>query len=346
MLESGVEAKSIPGGSLLLIHKGEVVFREAVGLAGIEHKRPFTTDSLCWLASVTKPYTATLLVILAERGKLKLDEPIDKYLPAFAGVRVRDLGRANNRPTIRQLLCHTGGLSAGPDLEGGAAAFRSAATLAETVDYLARQELAYEPGSRHVYTSIGYLVAGRVAEIATGQEFGTLMHKTLLEPLGSPRVTFEPSADSQSRIPATYERFAGGFRLWKAPEVKPFPRPGGGMYATLDDVGRFLLLHRNRGKVNGRQLVGARSLEQMYVPRKATPGEGYGLGFNILRKGADGRGRRVRHTGSSGTLAWIDFDADLIVVLFTQVPGNQDMRFLDRVMKEIAGLFPDGSSGR
>lgn len=339
VLEEGVENKSIPGGSLLVVHKGEVVFRQAVGWADIESKRSFTVDDACWIASITKPYTATLLMMLAAQGKLSLDAPIDKYLPAFAAVQVRGQGPARARPNLRQLLSHTGGFPAGPQGDFGTL-LRSAVTLKETVDGLAKLGLIYEPGERHLYTSVGYLVAGRVAEVVTGEEFAALMNKMLLEPIGTPRATFHPDAELRRRIPVLYARAEGGFRKYELPaNTSAFARPGGGLYATLDDVAAFFLLHQNRGAVNGKTLVPPRMLEEMYVAQPKTPAEGYGLGFNTMRRGPDGRARRIRHLGASGTLAFLDFDAGVITVLFTQVPGNQDMRFRERVAREVSSLF-------
>jgi CubicO group peptidase (beta-lactamase class C family) len=162
----------------------------------------------------------------------------------------------------------------------------------------------------------------------------------LLEPIGTPRATFRPDAELRRSIPTLYSRTGGGFREYESPAgASAFPRPGGGLYATLEDVATFFLLHRNRGTVKDKTLVPAGMLDEMYAAQPKTPGEGYGLGFNTLRRGPDGRPRRIRHIGASGTLAFLDFDADVIAVLFTQVPDNQDTRFRERVAREVSSLF-------
>ena len=109
IMRQAVEQEQIAGGSFLVAHKGEVVFREAFGYADIESKRPFTTDELLPIASVSKPFLASVLMVLVEQGKLKLDDPVAKYLPEFKGKRVEGSQSPARPMTIRHLLSHTAG---------------------------------------------------------------------------------------------------------------------------------------------------------------------------------------------------------------------------------------------
>jgi len=104
-------------------------------------------------------------------------------------------------------------------------------------------------------------------------------------------------------------------------------------------VGRLLLFHRNGGVVDGKRLVAAESLRALYKPWRSTGGPGYGLGFNVLKTGPDGVGVLVRHTGASGTLAQLDFENDLIIVLFTQVPGPKIGPFREGLLQSIQSVF-------
>jgi len=195
----------------------------------------------------------------------------------------------------------------------------------------------------YAYTGLGYLVAGRIAEVVTGQEFGGLMQERLLVPVGAETATFRPSDELKARIPQAYERKDGtlvkldpaGRRLAAA----AFPNPAGSLISTVDDVGRFLLLHRNRGQVNGKPLIAEQSLQALYRRQPATGRTGYGLGFNVMKTNAAGDGVRIRHTGASGTLAQLDFENDVIIVLLTQVPQMQTQPFRDGVLKAIADVF-------
>jgi len=337
--QEGVDRKAIPGGSLMIVHKGEVVFSEAFGLADIETKRPFTTNDLCRLASVTKPHTATVIVMLADQGKLSLDDPVNKYLPEFKGIEVRGQGPAKKMPTIRQLLSHTAGFIGGRALKSGPYSLSIDGDLADIVAEIVRQGLAAEPGTRYTYTGQGYFTAGRVAEVVSGKPFDTLMQEMLLDPIGAEQSTFRPSEQAKQRIPTAYNHIDGRLEPFTGLPYGTVIRPAGGLYSMLDGVARFLLLHRNRGMVGGRRIVSASVLAEMYVPQPSTPGQGYGLGFNILRKGPDGTGRRIQHTGASGTLAWMDFDLDLVIVMLTQVPQSQTQRFRRRIMEKIEEIF-------
>jgi CubicO group peptidase (beta-lactamase class C family) len=117
-------------GALLIIHRGEPVFREGFGVASLENGKPFTIDAPSRIASVTKPHTSTLIAMLVEQGKLAWDDPVDKYLPTFAGIAVRDKGPATRTPKIRELLSHTAGFPGQPAIDSGRWKIKTTCTLA------------------------------------------------------------------------------------------------------------------------------------------------------------------------------------------------------------------------
>jgi CubicO group peptidase (beta-lactamase class C family) len=341
----GIEHHFVPGGAMLVVHRGEVIFREAFGVADLETKHPFPVDAPCRLASVTKPYTATLLAMLVEQGKVGWDDAVDKFLPQMARLNVRGSGPAARPPKIRELLSHTAGFPGNSERRSGASGVRLGETLAQAVDEIARAGLVTEPGTAYAYTGMGYMVAGRVAEVVTGREFAALMQEKLLAPLGATGAVFLPSASAalKARMPTRYERIDG--KLKRADESGAdeagvgFPNPGGGLVATVDEVAKFLLLHRNHGLVDGVHLVAPESLRALYRPQPATGREGYGFGFNILRTDVSGVGDRVRHNGASGTSMLIDFKADLLVVVLTQVPTKQRLPFGNRLNQVVDSIF-------
>lgn len=341
VMEEAVASGEMAGGSLLLIHRGEVIFKEAVGFADIQEKRPFGVDDVCALASVTKPYTATLLVMLEEEGVLSLDDPVDRYLPEFRGVRVRSKGPVENMPTIRQALSHTAGFGSGNDFRAEMLPIVREGTLAEMVGFLAGKELIYEPGTRYFYTSMGYFVAGRVAEVASGREFSELLRERLLEPVAASSTRYNPSDELLDRVPRSYtRRRSGEFEPQGSRFRGTCIRPGGGLFATLEDVGRFMMLHRNGGIVLQHRIVSPESLGRMYRSQPETE-HGYGLGFNVLKKDAEGRGTRIMHLGAAGTMAWLDFDLDLIVILFTQMPLRQIQEYRERTLRTVLNIFEE-----
>lgn len=337
--QAGIDNRAVPGGALMLIHQGEVILEEAFGVAELKTQRPFLTGSPCYIASLTKPHTATVLAILAQQGFVSLDEPIDSYLPEFKGLRAKGSSQVVPAPTLRQCLSHTAGFAGNDADRDEEAAVRRDGTLQDMVEDLATHELLAAPGTRYAYSRLGYVVAGRVAEVVTGRPFPEVMRRMLLDPIGATDATFSPSPEVSSQIPVSYVRVPDGFEVR---ERMPFERtvnPGGSLVSTLDNVGRLLLLHRNRGRVGEQQVVAAEVLQQMYVPQPATPTTGYGLGFNVVQLRPDGTASRIRHTGASGTLAVLDFEQDLIVIVFTQVPQGQTMRWRDRLVRTIGEVF-------
>lgn len=341
----GIAERFVPGGAMLIVHRGETVFREAFGVADLATGRPFTVDAPCRLASVTKPFTATLFARLVEAGWLAWDDPVDKFLPEFAELEVRGQGRAKRAPVIRELLSHTAGFAGNDERRSGAVEISPGSTLAEVAATLAQAGLVREPGSGYTYSGFGYMVAGRVAEVATGREFSALMHEQLVEPIGAGQAVFHPSAaaDLLARMPVMYDRIGGSLvpvaAAGREDAVVRFPNPGGGLVATLDDVGRLLRLHRDRGVAAETSLLLPASLRALYVRQPATNREGYGLGFNLLHTGADGVADRVQHGGASGTLALIDFQRDVFVVVLTQVPTKQRLPFGNRLNQAVDSIF-------
>lgn len=337
--QAGVDRGFVPGGTMMLIHRGEVVLEEAFGVADLERQRPFETTSPCRIASLTKLHTATVITILAEQNRLSLDEPIDLYLPAFAGVKVRGEGAASAAPTLRQCLSHTAGFPGNAALKAGNFSVKMDGTLEQTIADLATRPLAAKPGTRYAYSRFGYMVAGRVAEVVTGRSFEDVMRQVLLQPVGAVTATFSPSEDLSEQMPIVYERDGRGLRTRTGEPLGTVINPGGSLVSTLEDVARVLLLHRNQGCASGRRIVSAQALQQMYVAQPATPGTGYGLGFNIMQKRDDGSPVRIRHTGASGTLAVIDFDRDLILIVLTQVPQQQTLRWRSQLVRTITDVF-------
>ncbi len=339
VIQAGIDEKFVPGAAILLVHKGEVIFREAFGLADLETGRRVEIDDVFFIASVTKPFTSTMMAILADRDIISLGDTVDKYLPEFGNLQIRDLGPAESAPTIRQCLSHTAGFPGNNAMQAGNFSVYMDGSLAETVDDLASKELWGRPGTLHAYTRFGYMTSARVVEVVEGKSFEEVMQTTLLDPIGATHTTFHPSEEVIAGMVKPYVRTEDGFKLRVGGPMGRVINPGGGLYSTLDDVGRMLLLHRNQGKVDGRQIVSAEALREQYVPQPSTPRTGYGLGFNTLKVGPDGYGFRLQHIGGSGTFAWMDHKEDLLFVMLSQVPTGMMVKYRNRVMRKIGEIF-------
>ena len=208
VMRQAVEQEQIAGGSFLVAHKGEVVFRKAVGYADLESKRPFTTDELIPIASVSKPFLASVFMALVEQGKLKLDDPVAKHLPEFQGAKVQGSQSPAAPMTVRHLLSHTGGFWGNkgitPKQRDLIRNFKR--PLAEAVKSIAKYDLVYEPGTKYLYSGTGYCVAGRVAEVALGQSLEEIAQDALFRPLGLNRTTYLPSKEVRKTVPTAYLR--------------------------------------------------------------------------------------------------------------------------------------------
>ena len=162
IMSQAVKDNLVAGASFIVVHKGEVVFREGVGYADIESKRPFTADELLPIASVSKPFMASVVMALVDQGELKLEDPVEKYLPEFKGKRVQGRKQPAKPMTIRQLISHTAGFwgNKGITPEKMDLIRNFERPLNETIDLVAKYDLAYEPGTKWVYSGVGYCVLG------------------------------------------------------------------------------------------------------------------------------------------------------------------------------------------
>jgi CubicO group peptidase (beta-lactamase class C family) len=268
---------------------------------------------------------------------LSLDDPIEKWIPAFADIRLQDGSRPEHTPLIHQGLSHRSGLPGTADLERDNDILRG--TLSEVVENLAEYGLLAEPGTRYSYGQAGVRIAARIAELATGEKFQTILTGTILESLGMSHSVFRPTEELIRKWPQRYQRKEEGLTPMPGDFLDRFLEmdidPHGIRFSTLDDIGRFLLFHLNRGMVNGKQLVSAESLERMYAIPEQLPDPAYGLCWAL---GPYGPGQ-ARHLGGSGTLVWLDFERDMAGVFFSQTAWAGTRPFQRRLMQMLQSVF-------
>ena len=338
-----VEAGQMAGSVTLVARQGKVVHFEAVGLADIETERPMETDTLFAIASMTKPVTATALMILQDEGKLSVDDPVAKHLPELAGLSFE--GRpAQPRVTIRHAMTHTSGM-------GGSQ--RTEQTLQETVEAIAGRPLDFAPGTRWQY-SPGLNVCGRIIEVVSGQPFDAFLAERVFVPLGMRDTTFAPSPGQKARMAKLYKPGAEGRSLepaehWLIDDAgRRAPNPSGGLVSTAADVARFYQMILNGGELDGRRIVSKSAVDQMTrvqtgdLTTAFTPGNGWGLGWCIVRQ-PQGVTRMLSpgtcgHGGAFGTQGWIDPERQMIFVLMIQRTGfgNGDASEIRDALQAIA----------
>ena len=198
-MRKAVENGDISGAVTVVVTKDKVVHCDATGLADIARKEPMTPDSLFWIASMTKPVTAVAVLMLQDEGKLKVTDPVAKYIPEFAGLRTPSGQPANL--TIAQMLTHTSGLGEAPR-----EAAAKAQTLADLIPLFLAAPMQYEPGAKWSYTQSGINVASRIVEIVSGLPFDVFVQKRILDPLGMNNTTFYPTQKPAAHQVVAYRK--------------------------------------------------------------------------------------------------------------------------------------------
>lgn len=357
-LQALIDEGYYPGASILLIHRGETVMREALGLSDIETKRPFSVDDLCWLASTGKIFTATLMASLVEDGLLSFDDAVEKTFPEFGAIALRTGGKPARPVLLRHAMSHTSGLPGNawieqngirqddPELRG----YFFPETPRHFIEGCLKIGLVAEPGARMLYGRPMDLCAC-VAEKVTGKPFTRLMEERVFAPLGLKNTTIRPDAEALKRLVPLYQSSERGvfrpdnFGLEVAErQNKLLSTAGGGVYATLDDVGVLMRLHLNRGRHEGRQLWKPETLARLYEPQPGTDGK-YALAFQVMKSTLNGASTLYNHPGYSGPVAWFDFERDLAGVILMQSNTTDRGKHHQRVFNVIHRFIPARSDG-
>ena len=326
-----IERHQLAGAVMLVADKEKTLDVEAAGSADIAAHRPMETDTLFWIASQSKSMTACALMMLVDEGKVKLDDPVEKFLPEFKGQMVA--GQAgpstptNPAPpahpiTVREILCHTSGLPFSVDAEKPTL---DGLPLAEAVRAYARTPLMFQPGTRHEYSNAGINTAGRIIEVVSGMPYERFLDTRLLTPLGMKDTTFWPGADQVKRLAKSYKPDAAGQGLEEIRIAQlryplddrehRHPMPAGGLFSTAEDVSRFCRLLLEDGVFEGKRLVSTESVREM-TRRQTAAGmpQSYGLGLAV----GDGW---FGHGGAHSTNMSIDRRRGLVIVWMVQHAG-------------------------
>ena len=341
VMQEFVDHHQVSGAVTLVADRDQVLHLGAVGLSEIETERRMQMDDLFWIASLTKPFTATAVMILQDEGKLSIDDPVALHLPDFAEMTVgEDRQPANTILTIRQLLTHTSGVAGVKWPLGG-----DTRSLDVQAYELASLPLQFEPGSQWKYGN-GLNVAARIVEVVSGIPFDQFIRYRITEPLDMDDTTFRMSDDQYARFARNYELNDDKSGLVPAEHklVTPdpaagadvTPSPSGGLFSTAGDLSRFYRMFLNGGELDSVRVLSPESVEAMTTVQTGdlktgfTPGNGWGLGLCVVRV-PQGVTRMLSpgtfgHGGAYGSQGWIDPEQGLIYVLMIQRRdiGNSD----------------------
>jgi CubicO group peptidase (beta-lactamase class C family) len=357
-LQEQVDRHEIAGAVTMVVSKDRVLHLETTGLADVAAHKPMQADTVFWIASMTKPITATAVLMLQDEGKLDVHDPVAKYLPEFANLKTPSGQPANL--TLIQILTHTSGLG-----EAGGPAAREAKTLADLVPLWLAAPMQFEPGSRWSYCQSGINAAGRVVEVVSGMSFDAFLKKRLFQPLGMTSTTFYPGASERARQVTAYAKNATTGSLEAVPprpEFGPRDRPpqgNGGLYSTAEDYGRFCQMLLGGGRFQGVRYLSEASMKQLSTPQTPetlptgffqndTYGRrglnyGWALGTCVLKAPHDGVPAMLSpgtfgHGGAWGTQAWVDPVKGVAYVLMVQRSNfpNSDASEVRRVFQQAA----------
>ncbi|MFM9148453.1 MAG: serine hydrolase domain-containing protein, partial [Verrucomicrobiota bacterium] len=201
------QLEEFTGAVTVVVGPDGIVGMEAFGIADTKAMRPMRKDSLFWIASMTKPMTAACVLMLVEEGKVSLDAPVSKYLPAFGEQKLLKDGKQTapaRQITVRDLLTHTSGLTAAYATPADQPS--DSLPLDKMCDFYARQPLRYEPGSQWSYNNPGINTLGRIVEVVSGMPYSDFLESRLLEPLGMGSTTFWPDESELARRALPYAK--------------------------------------------------------------------------------------------------------------------------------------------
>ncbi len=329
-LQPFVESKVLAGAVTLVASKDKIFDVSTVGFADVAARKPMAPDAIFWIASMSKPITAAALMILVDEGKVKVDDPVEKYLPEFKGqmfIAEKDdnhvlLKKPAHPIRVRDILSHTSGLAFKSPIESGAL---DLFPLATRVRSYAAQPLLHAPESKYLYSNEGINTAGRIIEVVSGKKYEDFLDQRLLQPLGMRDTTFWPNAEQIARIAKSYKGNKDRSDIEETPVGQltyPLddrqtrqPMPGGGLFSTATDVARFGQMLLGGGEFEGQRILSEASVKTM--TSRQTPAalkESYGFGFAV-------NGPTFGHGGAYSTNLSVDSQFGLVLVFMVQNAG-------------------------
>ena len=353
VLQDEINAQRLPGAVALIARRGKIALFESLGQQDPATGTIMAKDSIFRIYSMTKPLVSVAVMMLMEQGQLLLSDPVEKYLPEFAGQKVAVdvngqvvLQAVKQAATLQDLLRHTAGLTY--EFLGTAPVQRQYAQAqvnsrdrsnAEFSRKLATIPLMYQPGTVWEY-SRATDVLGCVVEAVAGMTLGEYLRSAILHPLGMWETDFSVPNTDHHRIAEPFGHDPDGgipMRVFDPRQVPAMEAGGGGLMSTALDYARFLQFMLNKGELNGVRLLGSRTVDFMTadhlgtIPATGTllpPGHGFGLGFAVRTatgmSPVPGSAGLYYWGGIAGTTFFVDPAEDLYALMLIQAPNQRD----------------------
>ena len=365
LIQGEIDEKRLAGAVTILARHGKVVEYRTYGQKDIASDAPITKDTIFRDYSMTKPVTGVAMMILYEQGKWLPSDPISKYIPEFAHLKVQKgvdadgksvLVDPDHAPTMRELLTHTAGFSYGSGKTPADAMYRDlkvmqSKNLQEMIDKLAQIPLLYQPGQGWLYSS-SMDIQGYIVEKLSGKSLPAFMREHIYEPLGMRDAGFYVPEEKRQRFATLYNVNPQGELVAGEPgdyATEPtMASGGGGMVSTAEDYFRFASMLANGGELDGKRVLAPSTVKLMtseHVPDALLTGE-FGIGMSVIRPGfawgydcavifdpvkanlSDGKGTFF-WDGAAGTWFFVDPTNDIVFVSMIQRRGGSDNHALE-----------------
>jgi CubicO group peptidase (beta-lactamase class C family) len=344
-LDEAVQQGRLPAAAIWIARHGVALPARSFGRQWLTpDSPPIQPDTIFLTASITKPVTVTAALLLVERGKVLLDDPVCAIIPEFAA-------NGKERVTLRHLMTHTSGL---PDMLPEDRQLRAQhAPLAEFVHRICALSLDFAPGTNVQYQSCGTAMIGAIVEQIEGVPLRDFLRREIFDPLGMTNTALGVGGLPEARIAQVNvaEEMQGKDWGWNTPYWWHFGAPWGGMFSTVGNIGRFVQLFLNGGELDGVRILSPATVQAMltdqtaampHLPPAVRVTQSWGLGWrrqppgewsfwgNLLSPGSFG------HGGATGTVTWGDPARGLVCALFTTQPSAMSEGILGRCSNLVA----------
>ena len=356
LMQRNIDAGNFAGAVTIVARRGRIAHFETHGMMDLDAKKPMAKDAIFRIMSMTKPVAGVCVLMLLEEGKIRLDDQVSKFIPQLKDLKVAvPLPNAPASPfappsptpqdprfytvpadreiTIRDLMTHTSGLVSGSISmsQNAKVNYKQGETLADYIPRLGSVPLEFQPGTKWAYSAqAGIDTLAHIVEIVSGQTFDVFVQRRLFEPLDMKDTCFYPAKALTPRIATLYRKTPQGLQKQDNPAFMngTYLSGGGGLFSTAEDYLRFGQMLANGGELEGKRVLGRRTVEMMraiHIPdtlpgRK--PGEGYGLTVRVINNfGAAGSALSngsFGWSGAFGTHFWVDPKEGIVAVLMTQ----------------------------
>ncbi|MBI1841225.1 MAG: beta-lactamase family protein [Verrucomicrobia bacterium] len=328
---------------------GKVHYKNLLGYADVEARKPIREDNMFWIASMTKMFAGASIMMLVDEGRVSLDDPVTKFIPQLGNwMVVAEKGEAHVvlerlvRPvTLRHVLSHTSGLTGSSELQKE--------TGSDSVPLKTRAlssvsgPLQWQPGEKYQYGNQGMNIAARIVEIVSGMPYEDFLQKRFFNPLGMTDTTFWPGKAQIARLAGTYgpNKERNGYArgdigyLTKpySDRTRRFPEAGGGLFSTTHDILRYGLMLANNGELKGHRYLSPAAMDELRKEQTGATKVNYSLGYH-LRNGLFG------HDGAYGTDLSVNPTNGMVAVFMVQCPGPDQWVARDLFLKTATKVFP------